>query len=74
MFDNQGFECKVLRPYLTSESTHDTFIPYIFMEWMHVRGNLDNNCPDLGGLVALFETRGYYPMDPTTNKKLNVKG
>ena len=70
----QGFECKVLRPYLTSESNPDVFIPYIFMEWMHVRNNLDNNCPDLGGLVALFESNGYYPVNPNTKKTLDVKG
>ena len=54
MINHQGFECKVLSPYLSSKM--DTFIPYIFMEWMHVRVNLDNNCPDLAGLVDLFDS------------------
>ena len=72
MINHQGFECKVLSPYLSSKM--DTFIPYIFMEWMHVRVNLDNNCPDLTGLVDLFDSNGYFPMDPTTKRILNIEG
>ena len=32
----QGFECRVLSPYL-AQPLRDVFLPYIFLEWMHVR-------------------------------------
>ena len=48
---HQGFECKVLRPHL-SRRDKTVFIPYIFMEVAQIKVNLDNNCPDLGGLVT----------------------
>ena len=59
---HQGFECKVLRPHL-SRKDKTVFIPYIFMEVAQIKVNLDNNCPDLGGLVTLFKENGYYPWD-----------
>ena len=66
----QGFECKVLRPYLSS-AAKDTFIPYIFMEWMHVKNNLDNNCPDLAGLIAMFVENGYTPWNVNRKTELD---
>ena len=58
----QGFECKVLLPYL-SQPVDDVFLPYIFMEWMHIKVNLDNNCPDLEGLINQLTRAGYRPYD-----------
>ena len=58
----QGFECKVLLPYL-SHPVDDVFLPYIFMEWMHIKVNLDNNCPDLEGLINQLTRAGYRPYD-----------
>ena len=71
MISPQGFECKVLRPYL-SLAAKDTFIPYIFMEWMHVKNNLDNNCPDLAGLIAMFVENGYTPWNVNRKTELDA--
>ena len=71
MISPQGFECKVLRPYL-SLAAKDTFIPYIFMEWMHVKNNLDNNCPDLAGLIAMFVEKGYTPWNVYRKTELDA--
>ena len=68
----QGFECKVLEPYL-SNPIEDVLIPYIFMEWMHVRVNLDGNCPNLESLVQLFIDLEYTPWDASKNKQLDAK-
>ena len=65
----QGFECKVLLPYL-SQPVDGVFLPYIFLEWMHIRVNLDNNCPDLDGLIAKLTSAGYRPYDLVSKKKL----
>ena len=70
MTPHQGFECKVLRPYLSS-AAKDTFIPYIFMEWMHVKNNLDNNCPDLAGLISMFVENGYTPWNVNRKTELD---
>ena len=40
----QGFECKILTPYL-EKAVPNVFIPLIFMEFIHIQNNLDNNCP-----------------------------
>ena len=68
----QGFECKVLEPYL-SNPTEDVLIPYIFMEWMHVRVNLDDNCPNLETLVQMFMDLDYIPWDVAKSKQLDAK-
>ena len=65
----QGFECKVLAPYL-SEPVAGVFLPYIFLEWMHIKLNLDNNCPDLEGMINQLTTAGYKPYDLVSKKKL----
>ena len=65
----QGFECKVLTPYL-SQPVPDVFLPYIFLEWMHIKLNLDNNCPDLEGLITQLSRAGYKPYDLVSKKKL----
>ena len=65
----QGFECKVLAPYLL-QPVAGVFMPYIFLEWMHVKLNLDNNCPDLEGLIDQLSTAGYRPYDLVSKKKL----
>ena len=71
-FNFQGFECKVLEPYL-SKPTQDVFIPYIFMEWMHIKLNLDDNCPNLENLVQLFTDLDYIPWDASKRIKLVAK-
>jgi len=70
--DIEGFECKVLEPYL-SKPTQDVFIPYIFMEWMHIKLNLDDNCPNLENLVQLFTDLDYIPWDASKRIKLVAK-
>ena len=66
----QGFECKVLAPYL-SKPTQKVFIPFIFMEWMHIKRNLDDNCPNLENLVQLFTDLDYIPWD--ASKRIHLK-
>lgn len=62
--DVEGFECKVLHPYLLNHhQSSSIFLPYIIMEWMHIKVNLDSNCPDLKGLVELLYNSGYRPYD-----------
>jgi len=62
--DVEGFECKVLQPYLLNHhQSSSIFLPYIIMEWMHIKVNLDSNCPDLKGLVELLYNSGYKPYD-----------
>ena len=65
----QGFECKVLSPYL-SQPVAGVFLPFIFLEWMHIKLNLDNNCPDLEGLISQLSGAGYKPYDLLSKKKL----
>ena len=65
----QGFECKVLGPYL-AQPVDGVFLPYIFLEWMHGKLNLDNNCPDLEGLITQLSRAGYKPYDLVSKKKL----
>ena len=65
----QGFECKVLGPYL-ARPVLGVFLPYIFLEWMHIKLNLDNNCPDLEGLIHQLSRAGYEPFDLVSKKKL----
>merc|ERR1739838_1010533 len=59
--DVEGFECKVLAQYLQNPTS--TYIPYIIMEWRHVKANLDSNCPDLPGLVEGLYSNNYLPYD-----------
>ena len=65
----QGFECKVLLPYL-SQPVDGVFLPYIFLEWMHIKVNRYNTCPDLEGLIAKLTSAGYKPYDLVSKKKL----
>ena len=56
--------CQVLHPYLLNHhQSSSIFLPYIIMEWMHIKVNLDSNCPDLKGLVELLYNSGYRPYD-----------
>jgi len=71
--DVEGMECKVLQPEVFQTSV-GVFLPYIVMEWMHVRVNLDNNCPDLEGLVSLLTRSGYTPWDPVSKRKAQLTG
>jgi len=71
--DVEGMECKVLQPEVFQTNV-GVFLPYIVMEWMHVRVNLDNNCPDLVGLVSLLTRSGYTAWDPLTKKKASLSG
>ena len=49
------------------------FIPYIFMEVAQIKVNLDNNCPDLRGLVTLLKENGYYPWDMINRTIINAE-
>ena len=69
----QGFECKVLAPYLSKPTQKVFIIPFIFMEWMHIKLNLDDNCPNLENLVQLFTDLDYIPWDASKRIKLVVK-
>jgi len=73
--DVEGAECKVLMEYLyTPKKLH--FIPYIYMEWIHIHNNLNGMCPDVQftQLIEGFEISeysamnlgadGYYPAEP----------
>ena len=42
------------------------------MEWMHVKNNLDNNCPDLAGLIAMFVEKGYTPWNVYRKTELDA--
>ena len=59
----------MLGPYLT-QPVLGVFLPYIFLEWMHIKLNLDNNCPDLEGLISQLSGAGYKPYDLLSKKKL----
>ena len=55
---------QVLQPYLLNHhQSSSIFLPYIIMEWMHIKVNRDSNCPDLKGLVELLYNSGYKPYD-----------
>jgi len=72
--DVEGFECKVLHPYLLHQhSSSSIFLPYIILEWMHIKVNLDSNCPDLMGMVDLLYKTGYEPYDLGSEKKMDGK-
>ena len=57
-----------------SNPCEDIFIPYIFMEWIHVVNNMDNNCPDISTLVTHFIRNGYKPLNIGTKSQLTVSG
>eukprot|EP00092_Neocalanus_flemingeri_P004053 GFUD01004363.1.p1 GENE.GFUD01004363.1~~GFUD01004363.1.p1 ORF type:complete len:319 (+),score=48.72 GFUD01004363.1:60-1016(+) len=60
--DVEGFECKVLHTYLIND--HPPFyLPYINMEWMHIRTNKDSNCPDLLDMVDALYSASYQPYE-----------
>ena len=65
----KGFECRVLRPYLSSPLP-GVYLPYIILEWMHIKLNLDNNCPDLQAFIDQLSDAGYQPFDLVSKKKL----
>jgi len=69
--DVEGFECKVLHPYLLHGQSPHVFLPYIILEWMHIKVNLDSNCPDLAGLVDSLFDSGYDPFDLYTEKRID---
>jgi len=70
--DVEGFECKVLHPYLLHHhQSSSVFLPYIILEWMHIKVNLDSNCPDLMGLVELLYSSGYEAYDLYKEKKID---
>merc|ERR1712126_463625 len=56
--DVEGFECKILTPYL-EKTVPNVFIPLIFMEFIHIQNNLDNNCPDFKYMTDLLIDSGY---------------
>ena len=40
------------------------------MEWMHIKLNLDDNCPNLENLVQLFTDLDYIPWDASKRIQL----
>jgi FkbM family methyltransferase len=58
--DVEGAECKVLTKYLNS-NTKKKFIPFIYMEWSHIRSNNFGLCPNIESLIQGFEKSGFYP-------------
>merc|ERR1719354_533435 len=48
----------VLMEYLYSENK-TKFIPYIYMEWIHIHNNLNGMCPDFKKLIQGFVKSGY---------------
>ena len=72
-FKLQGYECKVLTNYFSNPKP-DVFIPYVFMEWYHIRHHTYGACPDLGSLVKLFVERGYRAWNIDNNSYLDPEG
>ena len=70
--DIEGFECLVLKHYF-SDPVPSVFIPYIFIEWIIIRHNFDNNCPDLQSLVKMFVDSGYTPWNMNNKKALDAE-
>jgi len=58
--DVEGSECKVLSDYMKKKDK-DKYIPFIVMEWEHIKGNDHGLCPDLDSLIQGFHDSGYYP-------------
>ena len=58
--DVEGYECKVLHHYLAHD--HPAYyLPYICMEWIHIRNNMGSSCPDIQGLVDALYSNNYTP-------------
>ena len=66
--DVEGYECKVLHPYLKKAHPH-YFLPYILMEWKHIAANRDSSCPDFQGFISSLYNSGYTPIDMDGNNK-----
>ena len=68
----QNIPHQVLHPYLLHHhQSSSVFLPYIILEWMHIKVNLDSNCPDLMGLVELLYSSGYEAYDLYKEKKID---
>ena len=65
--------CQALPDEVLDQST-GTFIPYIFMEWVHIRRNLNGRCPHHQDLENRLYKNGYVPKNPDIilNKKFST--
>ena len=61
--DIEGYECKALQPSILLNKL-GKFIPYIFMEFIHLPRNTLGKCPQFSEWVQLFYDGGYHPADP----------
>ncbi|XP_023323411.1 uncharacterized protein LOC111697590 [Eurytemora carolleeae] len=65
--DIEGAECKALLSFLQSE-TKLKHIPYILMEWVGIRRNVNGMCPNLEEIIKGFTASGYQPANMNLQK------
>jgi len=69
--DTEGSECRILTNYLFSKNK-TKFIPYMYVEWVHIQNNLNSMCPDLNKLIQGFYQSGYKAMSKLKNDYVEI--
>ncbi|XP_023343081.1 uncharacterized protein LOC111712635 [Eurytemora carolleeae] len=69
--DIEGSECNALVPFLEN-NPKTKIIPYILMEWVVSSWNVTGLCKDIQRLIQGFTANGYFPVNATSGKELEL--